>query len=145
MASNKNIYEVFDEFKKATNKQERIDALRRNDSFALRNVLLGTFHPGINYTIDEIPEFRRETIPQGMSYSHMTNALERMYLFVKDNPRVPPALSDKRKKEILIQILESLEQQEAEVFAGIILKKQNVPYLTPALVNEAFTGLLPKS
>lgn len=145
MASNKNIYEVFNEFRKATNKQERINILRQNDSFALRNVLYGTFHPGIEYTITELPKFRREPMPAGMSYSHMTNALDRMYLFVKNNPRVPQGLTEKRKNEILIQILESLEEQEADVFAGIILKKQDVPYLTLALVNEAFEGLLPKS
>jgi hypothetical protein len=84
-------------------------------------------------------------MPAGMSYGHMTEALSRVYLFVKGNPRVSPDLTDKRKTEILIQILESLEEKEADVFAGMLKKDLNVPYLTPLLVNEAFPGLLPQS
>jgi|694.fasta_scaffold00075_139 hypothetical protein len=141
----KNIYEVLDDFRNVKTKQDRIDVLRKNDSYALRNVLLGTFNPDIQYTVTEIPAFKREQMPAGMSYGHMTEALSRVYLFVKGNPRVSPDLTDKRKTEILIQILESLEEKEADVFAGMLKKDLNVPYLTPLLVNEAFPGLLPQS
>ena len=41
--SKKNIYEVFDDFKAAKSKKDRIDVLRRNDTWALRQVLIGTF------------------------------------------------------------------------------------------------------
>lgn len=143
--ANKNIYEVFDEFKKAKNKADRIMVLQKNDTPALRDVLIGTFHPNIQYTVDKIPEFKRVDMPAGMSYDHMSGALSRIYLFMKDNTRVPEGLSEKRKNEILIQILESLEEKEADVFIGILKKDLKVPYLTPALVNEAFTGLLPQS
>lgn len=143
--ANKNIYEVFDEFKKAKNKADRIMVLQKNDTSALRDVLIGVFHPNIQYTVDKIPEFKRVEMPAGMSYDHMSGALSRIYLFMKNNPRVPEGLTDKRKNEILIQILESLEEKEADVFIGILKKDLKVPYLTPALVNEAFTGLLPQS
>jgi len=143
--ANKNIYEVFDEFKKAKNKADRIMVLQKNDTPALRDVLIGTFHPNIRYTVDKVPDFKRVDMPAGMSYDHMSGALSRIYLFMKDNPRVPEGLTEKRKNEILIQILESLEEKEADVFIGILKKDLKVPYLTPALVNEAFTGLLPQS
>lgn len=141
----KNIYEIFNEFKKAKTKAERLDVLRKNDCFALRNVVAGAMHPVVQFSVDKIPDYKREPIPPGMSYSHMTEALDRVYLFVKDNPRVPAGLTDKRKTEILIQILESLEEQEAEVYANMIQKDLKVPYLTPALINEAFGDILPKS
>ena len=80
-----------------------------------------------------------------MSYGHMTEALSRVYLFQEGNPRVPPALTEKRKEEILIQILESLEPPEADVFGNMLLKNLKVKYLTEGLVNEAFAGLLPQS
>ena len=143
--ANKNIYEVFDDFKKAKTKADRILILQKNDTPALRDVLIGAFHPNVRYTVDKIPEFRRVDMPAGMSYDHMSGALSRIYLFVKDNPRVPEGLTEKRKNEILIQILESLEEKEADVFIGILKKDLKVPYLTPALINEAFTGLLPQS
>lgn len=139
--SNKNVYEIFDDFKKATNKNERLEVLRKNDNYALRQVLLGTFEKGIEFDV-EIPKFNRVQIPAGMSYSHMTSVLDRVYLFVKDNQRRPVGLSTKRQTELLIQILESIEEQEADVFISMLKKDLKIPYLTPTLVNEAFPGLL---
>lgn len=143
--ANRNVYEVFDEFKKAKNRNDRIAVLKANDTYALRQVLLGTFHPNIQFTVTHAPEFKREKMPPGMSYSHMTNALDRVYLFTKDNPRVPEGLTDRRKMEILLQILESLEEPEADVYLGMLQKDLKVPYLTVAIVNETFPGLLPQS
>ena len=140
--SKKNIYEVFEEFRKASNKAERITVLRRNDTYALRNILLGAFHKGQKFTVKEMPDVRREPIPPGMAYNNMTGALDRVYLFTEGNPRTPAGLTDKRKNEILIQILESLEEKEADVFAGMLMKDLKIPYLTEALVSEAFPGLL---
>lgn len=141
----KNVYEVFDEFNNAKSKAERIDVLRRNDTWALRQVLLGAFHPTVKFTVKKVPEYKKEEMPPGMSYGHMTEALSRVYLFQEGNPRVPAGLTEKRKEELLMQILESLEIQEAEVFANMLLKNLKVKYLTEALVNESFPGLLPQS
>lgn len=143
--ANKNIYEVFDEFKKAKNKVDRIAVLRKNDTKALRDVLIGAFHPSIQFTVDKVPDFRRVSMPPGMSYDHMSGALSRIYLFMAGNSRVPEGLTEKRKNEILIQILEALEEQEADVFISILKKDLKVPYLTPALIDEAFPDLLPQS
>ena len=143
--SNKNIYEVFNEFKQAKGKKEKVEVLRKNDTFALRNVLVGAFHPGIHFAIKKIPEWKRVDVPPGMAYNHMTEALSKMYLFMENNPRTPAGLTEKRKIELLIQLLEGLEPNEADVYVGILKKDLKVPQLTSALVNEAFNGLLPQS
>lgn len=143
--ANKNIYEIFEEFKQMKTKAKRLQVLQKNDCYALRQVLLGTFSSHIQFTLSKIPEYKKIDVPPGMSYNHMTGALDRVYLFVKDNNRIPTNLTDNRKEEILIQILESLEPPEAEVFANMLMKDLKIPYLTEALVNEAFEGLLPQS
>ena len=143
--ANMNIYEIFEQFKKAKNRTDRINVLRKNDCYALRQVLLGTFHPQIKFTVKEVPDFKKVTMPAGMSYEHMTGALNRVYLFTEGNPRVPAGLTEERKMQILTQILESLEEPEANVFVRMLLKDQKIPYLTTAIVNEAFEGLLPQS
>jgi hypothetical protein len=144
--SKKNIYEVFDDFKSTKNKKDRIKVLQDNDTWALRQVLIGTLHPGAKFVIKEAPLFKRDdSLPPGMGYNNMTQVLDKIYLFMENNPRTPAGLTDKRKNELLIQILESLEPREADVYMGIILKDQKIPYLTEALINEAFPGLLPQS
>ena len=140
----KNIYEVLNEFKKVKTKQERIEVLRKNESWALKSVLQGVFHPNVKFNV-KVPDYKKIDVPPGMSYDHMTSALQRAYLFQVDNPRTPEGLTDKRKTELLIQILESLEPMEAEVFENMLQKDLKVPYLTQGLVNEAFQGLLPQS
>lgn len=143
--SNKNIYEVFNEFKAAGSKKERIEVLKRNNSWSLRSVLQGAMDKNVVFAIKKVPEYKSEDVPAGMSYNHINYALSKAYLFTKDNPRTPPALTEERREQLLIQILESLEVSEAEVFANMLKKDLKIPYLTEALVNEAFEGLLPKS
>lgn len=138
----KNIYEVFNEFKRAKTKQERVDVLRKNESWALRSLLQGVFHPDVQFNID-VPKYNKIDVPPGMSYEHMTSALHRVYLFQKNNPKTPAALTEKRRTELLIQLLESLEPNEAEVFVGMLRKDLKIPYLTTNLISEAFPGLLP--
>lgn len=142
----KNIYEIFDEFKAATTKEERVKVLKDNDSPVLRNVLLGTLDDRIKFVFKEIPPYNREEVPPGMSYENMSSVLNRIYLFMEFHPRLPLSLTMERKKQILTQILESLEPREAEVFSNILLKNKKdpyrVPYLTASLVNTAFPGLI---
>lgn len=138
----KNIYEVFDEVAKETSRQKKIEILRNNDSYALRNVLKGSFDKDIQFVIERVPYYKPSDSPPGMGYSSMTQELGRAYLFEKNNPRVSPNLSSERREQILIQILEALEAKEAEVYMNMLLKKQKVKGLTESLVKEAFPGLI---
>lgn len=137
----KNLYEVFDEFKAAPNVEEKINVLRRNNSWALRNVLIGTFSPNVVFCFTEIPPYKPDMVPAGMGYTTIHQELDRVYLFEVGNPRTPPGLTLERKQELLVQTLESLESREAEVFAGMLMKKLNVEGLTYMVVKEAFPDL----
>lgn len=139
----KNVYEVFAEFENAPTKETKIDVLRRNGNFAVKSVLQGTYSPAVQFIIEEIPNFKKSDAPPGLGYSNMTIELKRAYLFEKNNPNVSPSLSMARRKQILIQILESLEAKEAEVFMNMLLKKQNVKGLDAKIVKEAFPDLIP--
>ena len=139
----KNIYEVFAEFENAPNRQEKIDILRNNKSYALECVLRGAFHPNIRYVIDEIPNYRKSDAPAGLGYTSIHQELGRAYLLEENNPMTSPDLTLNRKKVILAQMLESMEEKEAAVFAGMIMKRLPVKGLTYKLTQEAFPGLLP--
>lgn len=139
----KNIYEVFDEFEKATNKKERMDVIRKNLSKTLTEVLQYTFHPNCQWLINDMPEgYQLKPIPVGMSYCQLSTEIRKLYLFQKGN-QTAETLNPQKREELLLQILESIEPREAEVVMGILKKDQGVKGLDYKFVKEAFPQLLP--
>ena len=136
-----NIYEILDQVEKADNDIDRINILRYNQTQVLKDVLLGAFNPAIRFVFKEIPKYKPDEVPQGMSYNHMANALDKAYLFIEGHPKTAPTLSYERKVQLLQQLLESLEPKEAEVFANMLLKDLKVKGLTKELVYEAFPDI----
>jgi hypothetical protein len=140
----KNLYEVFDEFEEAKTKKERMDIIGKNLNATLVEVLKLTFHPNYQWFMDELPENYK--IPQdvlpGITHDTLNNQLRRIYIVQKGHPTAE-ALTPKRRNELLIQMLESLEPREAEIIAGILRKDQGVKGLDYKFVKEAFKDLLP--
>ena len=137
----KAVYEIFAEFEKASTKEERVAVLRRNQNFALKSVLRGTYDPSVKFTIDSVPLYKPSDSPIGLGYTSIHTELDRVYLFELNNPRTSINLTDKRKEQILIQMLEAMEKREAEVFMNMLLKKQKVKELNAEIVKEAFPDL----
>ena len=137
----KNIHEVFEEFEKAKTKPERIKVLKDNNTYELRNVLQGTYDPRVEFIFEEIPKYKSSDAPIGLGYSTIHQELDRVYLYEKNNPRVSPNLTNDRKKQLLIQTLECLEEKEAKIFGNMLLKKQEVKGLNVTIVKEAFPEL----
>jgi hypothetical protein len=65
-----------------------------------------------------------------------------LYLFRKGDVSAEQLSVDKRK-QLLLQLIESLEPREAEVVIGILSKDLGVKGLTYKFVKEAFPQLLP--
>lgn len=143
MTKTKMMYEIFDMFEMAPTKQDKINVLRSNGTYALRSVLKGTFDPNVKFVIEKVPYYGVSDAPVGMGYTSIAQELSRAYLFEENNPKVDPNLSHDRKEKILIQILEALEKREAEIFMNMLLKNQKVKGLTYKIVKEAFPDLLP--
>jgi len=140
----KHIYQIFDEFELAKNKKERMDIIGKNLSPVLVEVLKLTFHPNYQWMIDEIPDNYK--IPQdvlpGITHDTLNNQLRRIYIVQKGHPTAEK-LTTKRRNELVIQMLESLEPREAEIIAGILRKDQGVKGLDYKFVKEAFKDMLP--
>jgi hypothetical protein len=140
----KNMYEIFDEVEKSSSsKDDVVNILRENTSYCLRSVLQGMFHPNIEFVIDRVPPYKPSDSPIGLGLTSIYYEIDRTYIFEKNNARVDANLSYDRKEQILIQILESLEKQEAEIYLMMLQKKPNVKGLTYDVVKEAFPNLLP--
>ena len=140
----KNLYEVFDEFEQAKTKKDRMNVIQRNLSTTLVNVLELTFHPQIKWKVKELPDSYRvpTDILPGITYDSLNSQLRRLYMFREGNPTAE-TLTTRRREELLIQLLESIEPREAEVVMGILNKDLGVKGLDYKFVKEAFPNLLP--
>jgi hypothetical protein len=139
----KNMYEVFDEFEEAPSKKSKMETIQRNLSQLLIQVLELTFHPKYEWLVNEMPEdYKVPDTRPGISLCQLSTEIRKLYLFQKGNPTAE-SLTDRKRHELLIQLLESLEPREAEVVIGIFKKDQGVKGLTYKFVKEAFPKLLP--
>lgn len=139
----KNIYEILDEFKAASTKQEKLDVLRRNWTPTLFNVFQLTFHPDVKWKISDWPKnYKTPDTAPGISFSNMTNEIRRLYMFQEGHPTAEK-LSPAKREELLMILLESLEPREAEVVIGILKKDLGIKGLTYKFVRDNIQGVVP--
>jgi hypothetical protein len=140
----KNIFEIFDEFEEAKNKEERMAVIEKNLSQTLVDVLQLTFHPNCEWLIKEMPDNYKvpQDILPGITSNSLAGQLRKLYMFKKGDPTAEKLTVEKRN-QLLLQILEGLEPRDAEVLIGIFQKDQGVKGLTYKFVKEAFPNLLP--
>jgi hypothetical protein len=140
----KNIFQVFDEFEMADSKKGRMDVIEKNLSKTLVEVLELTFDPAYQWLITELPhnyQIPADNLP-GLSPAQLSTQIRKLYLFRKGEPTAEK-LTPRKREELLIQLLESLEPREAEVVMGIFNKDLGVRGLDYKFVKEAFPHLLP--
>jgi len=137
----KNMYEIFDELEAAPHKEAAKAILYYNMTPTLQQVLRANFHPGIRFVIDEIPAYRDNDAPAGLSETNIHKEIHKIYLFEQNNPRVSPNLTLDRKKQVLMSILEGLEAKEAKVYADMLMKRITVKHLDKDLVESVSPGL----
>ena len=139
----KNYYEIFDEFEKLKNKDDRIRFLRAHDTITLRKIIAAAFNPRIKFHITKVPaKYKPSVLRAGMNDFTLDHVMNKIYLFEVGNPRTPNITEGKREM-LLIQFLEGMEPREADLLLSIIFKTLDVKYLTAALVKEVWPGLIP--
>jgi hypothetical protein len=138
----KNVYEILDEFRSAKTKAERIEVLQKNASNHFQWVLKYTFDPTIEFYVNEFPHnyIEPDTFP-GIRYAGIESEIKRAYLFIKGN-ETADRLTEQKRNQILVQMLEAFEPKEATIFINMMKKDLKVPFLTKTLVQEAIPGLL---
>jgi len=139
----KNMYEIFDEFEMAASKKEKMAVIEKNLSKTLVQVLELAYHPDYQWLVTEMPEEYKipDTLP-GISRCQLSTEIRKLYLFRKGDASAEK-LSVEKRKQLFLQLIESLEPREAEVVLGILNKDLGVKGLTYKFVKEAFPQLLP--
>jgi len=140
----KSLYEIFDDFESAKNKKEKMEVIEKNLSQTLVDVLKLTYHPNFRWKVKELPDNYKvpNDILPGITYDSLNAQLRRLYIFLEGN-ETAEKIDDKRRNELLIQMLESIEPREAEIILGIFQKDLGVKGLDYKFVKEAFPDLIP--
>lgn len=141
MAVNKitwNVFEVLQKVSAAKKKAEKISILKQNDSTALRTVIQGCYHPGINLDLPEGDP------PYEACDAH--NAPSSLHRKWKDFGYFTGAHTKKLGKvkieTMFIQLLESIHPEDAKIVLQMKAKK---PFkgISSALVKEVYPNLIP--
>ena len=119
--------------------EEKVNALKANDSFVLRVVLQGAFDPKVQWALPPgTPPYKpSELVDQ--EHQLIKNA-EKIRYFVKgfyDN--LPPV----KRERMFVELLETLAPADAELLCAIKDKKLPFKGITINHVKEALPGLIP--
>lgn len=132
--------EIIQGFEKLQTKSERIEFLRKNYNPRFLEFLTLYFNKDVVFDV-EIPDYKPSNDPAGLNVLYLHNELRRMYLFIKNHPKRAPNLDAKRQKNLLIQLLESLHKDEADLLVKLISRKLKIPYLTTKLLEESYPNI----
>lgn len=137
----KTFYEIFEEVHKAKTKKEKIETLRKYSSGALKMVLGATFDPRVKWLLPE-GEPPYKPLPENADQeAGFAGELRKLYLFTAGDTDTQRNLTQTRREQLFINMLESIDPRDAKVL--VAMKDRKLPFktVTKKLVAEAFPHL----
>jgi hypothetical protein len=130
--------EVLDKVHKAKTKGQKVDILREHNSEALRMLIKASFDPKIKWALPEgnVP-FKRNDAPEGTEHSTLAYEARKLWHFIEGADK---ATAQFKKEQMFIQMLEGLQENEADLLVAAKDKKLHQVYkgLSEPVVKEAF-------
>lgn len=128
------ISEILKNTSNISDKNQKIQYLRQNNSPALLAVLRYAYDPNLQFLLPEgKPTYKPSPYrdSQGMLYSRARE----LYLFVKGGN---DDLQQQKREQLFIGLLEGIDQEDAELLLSV--KDKKIPYkgINLKLVQEAF-------
>lgn len=137
--STKLIYEILEEVAKVTKKKDKVEILKQNESWALKDVLRAALDDVVVFTLPPGPP--PYTASQEGSIPSNLLKQNKKFTYIVKGGKGDQMPSFKREK-MFIEMLESIHPKDAEVLIKMKDKKSLGKGITKALVNEAFPGLI---
>ena len=125
--------EILDKVAKAKTKD-----LRQHNSAALRMVIKASFDPNIEWELPDgdVP-FERNDAPEGTEHNMLIHEARTLFHYIRGGN---PKLTQNRRENMFIQMLEGLHESEAEIIIAAKDKSLHRKYkgLSSNVVKEAF-------
>ena len=132
------MHEIATKVNNAKDKTQKIAILKEYDNQAMRQLLKAGFDPKIKFDLpDGNPPYIANEAPAGTEHTSLAAEAKKLYHFVVGGNNT---INKLKKETMFIQILEGLQEDDAEVLMSIKNKNLNQTYkgLTANLVKETF-------
>jgi hypothetical protein len=130
--------EILDKVAKAKTKEQKVNILRQHNSDALRMVIKSSFDPNIEWELPDgdVP-YTRNDAPEGTEHNQLIHEARTLFHYIRGGN---PKLSQNRRENMFIQMLEGLHENEAELVIAAKDKSLHRKYkgLSSNVVKEAF-------
>lgn len=134
------IHEIIVEAGKKRSKAEKVECLKQNESWALKDILRGTYDDAVQWLVPEgTPPYtpnKEESTPSNLIRQNT------QFRYLVDSPDSRKVLKAKREN-IYIRLLESIHPLDAEIVINMVSKK-SIKGISKAVVQEAYPGLIQK-
>ena len=132
---------IFEDVAAANSIKARKKVLLENESEPLKEILKYAFHPDIKFALPPgKPPYKTIGSPDEYNPTYLYPNIRKFYLYIEGGH---DGLTQLRREQLFVQMLESLHPKEAEVVIQIKDKKLNYRGLTYALVKTTFPEILP--
>ena len=137
------VSEVLAEAGKIVIREERIKFLRLNKSPGLTDILRIQYDDSIVSVLPlGAPSYKQDDAPKGYEYTILNKAYTQFKYFCKGP--VSSGMKPLKREGLFLNLLESLNPEEAELLIAAKDKKMKSKGITKRLVNDTFPGLLVK-
>lgn len=139
MARRLEVYEVFEAVGKAKTREEKIEILKQNNHWAVKDIIAGALNPAIEWNLPK----GRPPYTANLAQSTPSTLLRenQKFTYIVKGGKGDDMPSYKRE-QVFLGILESIHPEDAELVLKMVEKKMPVKGLTRKIVEEAYPGLL---
>jgi hypothetical protein len=131
--------EFLEKVSKLKKKDEKVEALKYNNSYALRTILQAALDPRLKFLLPEgEPPYKPNDLPDQESVL-LRECRKLVYMI--EGPY--PNLKQVKREQMFIELLENVAPADAKMLCAIKDKKLPFKGITEDMVREAFPGLLP--
>ena len=132
--------EIIQQVSSAKTKKEKVELLTKYNNNGLRALMIINFDESLKFMLPdgEVP-FKRNDAPAGTEHTRLDSEYKGFYRFFKGGD---DTLSSMHREKLFIQLLEGLQEAEADLFVLACNKKLQSKYrVTKAVVSEAFPAI----
>ena len=134
------VAEFLEKVSKLKKKEEKVAALKANDSFVIRTIMQGAFDPRIVWALPEgEPPYKPNDLVDQENV--LIHDARKLIHFVEGGN---PGLKQIKREALYVEMLETVTPADAKMLVAIKDKKLPWKGITADVVKEAYPGLLPE-